>query len=131
MVACAVLVAVIVVVAVAVVVDTRSLSASLDGVLREMALDCRRCPGPFSSALMPGGDGFGPCADVATPRPRSDRWREAELSACCTAAASSSVLSCWCTHLSLEVAASGQPRGKMAAAAMFCDARLKSGVASP
>jgi hypothetical protein len=54
-------------------------------------------------------------------------WREVELSACCAAAASSSTFNCWHTHRSLEVAAFGQPRGSMAAAVRFCDARLKSG----
>jgi hypothetical protein len=97
---CVVLVAAIVGVVVVVVADTRSASASLDGVLGiavrpEPAHGCRRCrPGPFSMVLMPGGGGFGPSADGPMTRPRSDRWCEAELSACCAAAASSSILSC-------------------------------------
>jgi hypothetical protein len=76
------------------------------------------------------GGGFGPCADGAPASPRSERWCEAELSACCAAAASSSAFSCWRTRRSSEVAASGQPRSSMAAAARFCDACLKSGGAS-
>jgi hypothetical protein len=121
------------------VVNTPDPSASLDGVVGiavgpELTLDCRCCrPDPFSIVLMPGG-GFEPCVDGAVPaaaRPRSDRWHDSELSACCATAASSSALSCWHTCLSLEVAASRQPRSKMAAAAKFCDARLKSSGASP
>jgi hypothetical protein len=130
-------------VVVAVVVDTPSLSASLDGVPgimvgTEPTLDCRHHrPGPFSTVLMPGGGWpgvSGPCADGAAPaatRPHSDHWRDVELSACFAPGASSSTLSCWHTHLSLEVTASGQSCSNMAAAAKFCDARLKSSGSSP
>jgi hypothetical protein len=76
------------------------------------------------------GGGFGPCADGVAARPRSERWSEDELSACCAAAASSNAFSCWRTRRSSEVAASRQPRGNMAAAARFCDAHRKSGRAS-
>jgi hypothetical protein len=133
----AVLIAAITVVAVVVFVDARSSSASFDGVPgvavgSELALDYRCCcPGPISTVLIPVGGGFQRCAEDAAPRPRSNRWREAELSACCAAATSSSVLSYWCTRLSSEVAASGQPCSNMAAAARLCDTLLKSSGASP
>jgi hypothetical protein len=65
------------------------------------------------------GGGFGPRADGAPACPRLEHWREAELSACCAAAASSSAFSCWRTRRSLEVASSGQPRSSMAVAAWF------------
>jgi hypothetical protein len=51
--------------------------------------------------------------DGAPAHPRSERWHEAELSACCAAAASSIAFSCWHTRRSLEVAGSGQPRNNM------------------
>jgi hypothetical protein len=69
-------------------------------------------------------------ADDALARPRSERWHEAELSACCAAAASSNAFNCSRTHRSSEVAGSRQPRSSMAAAAKFWDARRKSGSAS-
>jgi hypothetical protein len=69
--------------------------------------------------------GFGPWADGAPAHPRSERWREAELFACCAAAASSSAFSCWRTHRSSEVMGSGRPCSSMAAAARFLDARRK------
>jgi hypothetical protein len=84
-------------------------------------------PPPSSRSRCSEGGGFGPCADDAPARPRSERWREAELSACCATAASSSAFSCWRTRRSSEVAASGQSRSSMAG---FCDARQKSGGAS-
>jgi hypothetical protein len=71
-----------------------------------------------------------PCVDGAPARLRFERWREAELSACCAAAASSSAFSCWRTRCSSEVAASGQPRNNMAVVARFWDAHRKSGGAS-
>jgi hypothetical protein len=74
-----------------------------------------------------GGDGSWRCTEGAAPRSRADHWCEAELSACCAAAALSSALSSWNTRLSLEVATSGQPRSSIAATARFCDAHLKSG----
>jgi hypothetical protein len=74
--------------------------------------------------------GFGLWVDGAPARPRSERWREAELSACCAAAASSSAFSCWRTRRSSEVASSGQPRISMATAVRFWDAHRKSGGAS-
>jgi hypothetical protein len=52
---------------------------------------------------------------------------EAELSACCAVAASSSTFNCWRTRRSSEVAASGQLCSSMAATARFCDTRQKSG----
>jgi hypothetical protein len=65
------------------------------------------------------GGGFRPWVDGAPARPCSERWREAELSACCAAAASSSAFSCWHTRRSSEVAGSGQLHSSMAAAARF------------
>jgi hypothetical protein len=123
-------------VVVVVVVDTLSPSASLDGVpgvtvRPEPALDyrCHRTA-PFPAILMSRGGRFRSCADGAPARPCSDRWREAELSACCIAAALSSAVSCWHTRLSSEVATSGQLRSNMATAARFCDACLNSDRAS-
>jgi hypothetical protein len=53
------------------------------------------------------GSGFGPWADGAAARPRSERWCEAELSVCCSAAASNSAFSCWRTRRCSEVEAPG------------------------
>jgi hypothetical protein len=91
----------------------------------------RAQPHPRNPDFGRGGGWVRRCAEGAAFRPRSDSWLEAELSACCATANSSSALSCWRTCLSSEVAASGQPHNSMAAAARFCDARLKSGGASP
>jgi hypothetical protein len=87
-----------------------------------------RPPSPCSRCWE--GGGFRLCADGAPARLHSKRWREAELSAFCDAAASSNDFSCWRTRRSSEVAASGQPRSSMAAAVRFCDARRKTGRAS-
>jgi hypothetical protein len=76
------------------------------------------------------GGGFELWADGTPARPRSERWREAELSACCVAAASSNAFNCWRIRHSSEVAGSGQPRSSLAAAARFWDAHRKRGGAS-
>jgi hypothetical protein len=105
------------------VVDALGPPSGLNGVTRvavkpKTAPD-RRCRGSASLPVlsMLEGGGFGPCADGAPSCPRSERWRKAELSACCAAAASSNAFSCWRTRLSSEVTA----------AARFCDARRKTG----
>jgi hypothetical protein len=99
------------------------------GPRRLLTVDVAAPPPSLHSRCWEGG-GFGPCADSAPAHLRSERWRETELSSCCTAAASSSAFSCWRTRRSSEVAASGQPRSRMAVVARFCDARPKSGGAS-
>jgi hypothetical protein len=68
-----------------------------------------RCRGSDSlpASLLLEGGGFRPRADGALARPRSERYRKAELSACCATAASSSAFNCWRTRLSSEVAGSG------------------------
>jgi hypothetical protein len=118
---------------VAVVVDTLDPPLGLNGVPHvavgpKAAPDCR-CRGSASllTLSMLRGGRFELCADDAPARPRSERWHEAELSACCAAAASSSAFSCWRTRRSSEVAASGQLCSSMAATARFCDTRQKSG----
>jgi hypothetical protein len=85
---------------------------------------------PSSCPCCGGGGGFGPWGDGAPARPRSERWREAELSACCAAAASSSAFNCSRTRRSSEVAGSGQPHSSMATTAKFWDAHRKSDGAS-
>jgi hypothetical protein len=95
-------------------------------VFRASRLGPRRLLTADAAALAPSphsrcreGGGFGPWANDALARPRSERWREAELSACCAAAASSSAFSYWRTRRSSEVTGSGQPCSNMAAAARF------------
>jgi hypothetical protein len=123
----------IVVVARSVVVyDTLSSSGSLDGVpgiavRPETALDRRRR----------GSDSVSLSLRLRRRRRirtvggrRSERWREAELSACCAAADSSSAFNCSYTRRSSEVASSRQPHSSMAIVAKFWDARRKSGSAS-
>jgi hypothetical protein len=119
-----------------VVVETLTPSSGLDGVPRitvrpKTALD-RRCRGPTSlpALSMLGRRRIRPWADGAPARPCSERWREAELSACCATTASSSPFSYWCTRRSSEVAAFGQARTSMAVAARFWDTHRKSGGAS-
>jgi hypothetical protein len=73
---------------------------------------------------------FGPWADGAPTCPRSERWREAELSTCWAAAALSNAFNCSHTRRSSEVAGSVQPSSSMATAARFWDACRKSGGAS-
>jgi hypothetical protein len=99
------------------------------GPRRLLTTDAAAPPPSPRSRCWEGG-GFGLCADDAPTRLRSEHCREAELSACCTTATSNSAFSCWRTRCSSEVVASEQPRSSMAAAARFCDARLKSGEAS-
>jgi hypothetical protein len=99
------------------------------GPRRLLTADVVAPPPSLRSQCWEGGE-FGPCADGAPSYPRSERWREAELSSCCAVAASSNAFSCWRTHRSSEVAASGQPRSNMATTARFCDSRQKSGGAS-
>jgi hypothetical protein len=121
---------------VAVVVDTFGPSTGLDGVPSiavgpKTTLD-RRCHGSNSLPVlsMLEGVGFRPWADGAPAHPRYERWREAELSACCAAAASSNAFSCWRTRRFSEVVGSGQPRSSMASAARLWDTHRKSGGAS-
>jgi hypothetical protein len=104
--------------------------ASRLGPRRLLTADAAAAPPPSLRSRCREGGRFGPCADGAPTRPRSERWREAEVSACCAAAASSNTFSCWRTRRSSEVAASGQPCSSMAATARFYDARWKSGGAS-
>jgi hypothetical protein len=121
---------------VVVVVDALSPSSSLDGVpgvtvwpeLTPNHDAVTATPSPCPCCR--GGGGFGPCADGAPARPRSEHCRKAELSVCCATAASSRAFNCWRTHRSSEVAGSGQPRSSMAATARFWDARWKGGGAS-
>jgi hypothetical protein len=121
---------------VVVVVDTLSSLASLDGVPGiavgpETALDRRRrSPDSVPLSLLLRRRRVQPWADGAPAHPRSERWREAELSTCWAATASSSAFNCSRTRRSSEVAGSGQPRRSMATAARFWDARQKSGGAS-
>jgi hypothetical protein len=103
--------------------------ASRLGPRRLLTADVAALPPSPLSRCWEGG-GFGTWADGALCRPLSERWREAELSACCVVAASSNAFNCWCAHRSSEVAASEQPCSSMAAAVRFCDARRRSGNAS-
>jgi hypothetical protein len=82
-------------------------------VLRVSRLGPRRlltvdvaAPTPSPRSQCWEGGRFGPRADGAPACLRSERWREAELSACCVAAASSSAFSCWRICRSSEVAGS-------------------------
>jgi hypothetical protein len=97
---------------------------------RRLLTDYATAPPPSPRSRCWEGGGFGPWADDAPARLRSERWREAELSACCAAAALSNAFSCWYTRRSSKVDASEQPRSSMAAASRFCDAHRKSGGAS-
>jgi hypothetical protein len=92
--------------------------ASRLGPSRLLAADAA-APTPSPHPWCWEGGGFGPWADGTPGRPHSERWREAELSACCAAATSSSAFSCWRTRRSSEVTGSGQPRSSMAAVARF------------
>jgi hypothetical protein len=81
------------------------LRASWLGPRRLLTVDVATPTPSLRSPCREGGR-FGPWADGAPACLRSERWREAELSACCAAAASSSAFSCWRTCRSSEVAGS-------------------------